>query len=147
MISTAELLWHEKNSLSFKAVVVTDLASLSPFRCAELIRSGEYDVQYDLNNDGFLNQDDYNRLYDMWFGKWDAWHDGVTYIPYPDQENKGNPIDIRALVRQKKIKGGTSEYDEMFDLDNDGHVTDADIKILKNWLLIYDKAKPPREVF
>lgn len=147
MISTAELLWHEKNTMNFKFVNVTSYTDLSPNRCATLIRTGEYDAKFDLNNDGFVDVDDYNAIYDMWFGKWDAWHDGQTFIPYPEQENKGNPIDVRALVRQKKIVAGQLPFEPMFDLDNDGHVTEADIKILRNWLLIYDKEKPPREVF
>lgn len=140
MINTLPILWHEKNKFSFNAVHVVDLSKLHPSTCARLIREGRYDVAYDLNQDGFLNQDDYNNLYNMWFGKWDAWHNGEL--------GPWGRCDIRMLIRIKKhISKVITEYDADFDLDNDGHITSADLNIARNWLLTYDKAKLEKEIF
>lgn len=143
MISTLDILLHPKNSMSFKDVKVVDYLSATPQKCAELIKSGTYDASCDINADGFVDVTDYNLLYDMWYGKFDAWMAGELGV--------SKKFDIRALVRIKKYAAGVLDgYDPDYDLDNDGHITDYDAKIARRWLFMsFDEnpSKPPRETF
>ena len=143
MISTLDILLHPKNSLSFKDVRVVDYSEATPAKCAELIKAGIYDASCDINADGYLDVNDYNLLYNMWYGKFDAWMAGELGI--------FKTFDLRALVRIKKYASGALEgYDPDYDLDNDGHITEYDVKIARSWIFaMFDEnpSKPPRETF
>lgn len=138
MISTIDILLHPKNTISFKDVIAIDYRDSSPTKCAELIKQGTYDASCDINADGYVDVTDYNLLYNMWYNKFDAWKAGEMGVL--------KVLDIRALVHIKKyIAGVLTGYDPDYDLDNDGHITEYDALIMRNWLLI--DSKPVRETF
>lgn len=132
MISTIYVLMQPVNSLSLMAVNVVVMNPDAPEICAELIRNEGYSFEYDINKDGYLTADDYNAVYDIFYGKYDEWHSGERQA------------DIRALVRIKKCISGLVPADMNFDLDNDGVISEQDAAVCRRWLLM---GKTERERF
>ncbi len=120
-ISTFDILYsHEKNTISKKPFEILNKHLLAINECEELIRNGEYRADYDLDGDGFLTADDYNLLYDIYYGKWDRFTNHFMVISH-----------VKKLL-------ASGEYEEDYDLDGDGTITDFDLNIARWWSL-YDK--------
>lgn len=132
MISTIDILLQPPNSRVLKAVkvVIVELNALET--CAELIRKDEYSSAYDFDDDGYITADDYETLYNLFYGKWNMWHtDDIE-------------ADIRALVRIEKYVNGLTPVDSSYDLDNDGVISRQDSVIMRRWLLL---GKTKKETF
>ena len=132
MIPTLEILIQPENSVVLKEVTVIKVNINSLEECAELIKKGEYAADYDINSDGYLTAEDYNTLYNIFYGKWDSWHTAEK------------TADIRTLVRIQRYIAGLTPVDSAYDLDNDGSITPQDAVICRKWLL---SGKIPQESF
>ena len=104
---------------SFKNVVkrIHDIKALE--QCADAINANNYMADYDMNQDGYLTKEDYNLLYDYTYSKYDN---------YP------LPIDMKLILRMKKIINGEMEYDNKYDLANEGSISENSINICIRWL-------------
>lgn len=135
MISTAEILFMNPNTVHRTAMIKTT-GSPTAFRaCAKMIREGGYSQSYDWDQDGYVTPADYNAMYDTVYRLWDLWHSGGGYKP---------ELDIMCLVHLKKILAGQAEHEDTLDLDGDGVITEQDSSILRFWLLL---GKVERETF
>lgn len=139
---TAEIWWSQPNTVMRTEMFSVALTYPGAFEsCARAIRNGEYVRGYDYDGDGVLTPADYNLMYDTCFAKWDAWHNPATN-PYGV-----STFDVRALIAIKKILAGSKLYEEIYDLDADGVVSEIDERLARFWILVCEPDKPVRDTF
>lgn len=126
MINSAELILMKPNTVSIRQLVKRNTSPTEFSNCATCIKNGEYNADYDFNDDGYLTWADYDIMYNRVYRLYDAWSTG--------QKGLGT-IDIRMLIHMKKIVSGTLAFDADYDLDGDGAVTAIDLVIARWWLL------------